>query len=404
MKVAVIGGGAAGFFAAISCKSHHPQAIVSIYEKSSKTLSKVKISGGGRCNVTHACPSKVEFLRHYPRGAKQLKKTFSHFDRDDTVRWFESRGVAIKAEEDGRMFPVTNDSQTIIDCLRHEVEKNGIFVHTRAEITHLTHDQEGFVLDFQSSSSERVDYVIFATGGSPKEASYDHYRKLGLSIVRPVSSLFTFNVVGESMLKNMMGLSVPYATVKIQGTKMMHQGAVLITHWGLSGPAVLKLSAWSARQLAEMNYKFNVQINWSGDLNEEGIREKLRAITEQKSRKKVINAKLIELPTRLWEYMLDRVAIDKHVIWSEVSKKNKNRLVNALLNDEYAVSGKTTFKEEFVTCGGIDVSEVDFYTMQCRKVPGLFFAGEVLDIDGVTGGFNFQAAWSTGFVAGRLGQ
>ncbi|MEO9802202.1 MAG: NAD(P)/FAD-dependent oxidoreductase [Reichenbachiella sp.] len=404
MKVAVIGGGAAGFFAAISCKTQHPDAAVSIFEKTAKTLTKVKVSGGGRCNVTNACEPQSEFLRHYPRGQKQLKKTFNHFNRKDTIEWFEKKGVLIKAESDGRMFPKTDDSQTIIDCLRNEVKNRGASVVTKVAIMALISEPEGFSLTFDSGQTQFFNHVIVATGGSSKSASYDWLRKLGHAIVEPVPSLFTFNIQDEPRLKALMGLAVPYALVKIQGTKLAQGGPVLITHWGLSGPAALKLSAWGARQLHEMKYDFNVQINWAGTMNEEMLRTEVTKTSEQQSKKKIINAKPFELPNRLWEYLLSRVDLKNDTIWTEVKKKDKNRLINVLLNDEYKVLGKTTFKEEFVTCGGVELSEVDFNTMESRKVPGMYFAGEVLDIDGVTGGFNFQAAWSTGFVAGKLGK
>lgn len=405
MKVAVIGGGAAGFFAAISCKTHHADAIVSIFEKSQKTLSKVKVSGGGRCNVTNACESKSDFLKHYPRGQKQLKKTFNHFDRMDTIEWFEGRGVKLKAEPDGRMFPITDDSQTIIDCLRNEIERSGVSIIGKRSITQLKpHANGGFELSFDSGDSDFYDHVIVATGGSPKSAAYDWLQQLGHEIIAPVPSLFTFNIPDEKKLKALMGLAVPNAVVKIQGTKMIQEGPVLVTHWGLSGPAVLKLSAWGARQLYDLNYNFKAQVNWAGSMNEEQIRQQVVATSDTQGKKKLLNAKPVEIPNRLWEYLLDRIEQDGNTIWAEVNKKQKNRLVNVLVNDEYAVVGKTTFKEEFVTCGGVDLSEVDFNTMESRKLPGLYFAGEVLDIDGVTGGFNFQAAWSTGFVAGKLGQ
>lgn len=402
MKVAVIGGGAAGFFAAISCRSHHQDAEVSIYEKSNKTLGKVKVSGGGRCNVTNACESKSEFLRHYPRGQKQLKKTFNSFDRDETIRWYEDRGVVLKKESDGRMFPVTDDSQTIIDCLRHEAKAHEISIQTSCGLSSIEVQSDGFELLFVSGSKQHFDYVIVATGGSPKRTGYDWLTKLGHHIIDPVPSLFTFNIPNETKLKVLMGLSVPQVVVKIQGSKLIQQGPLLITHWGLSGPAVLKLSAWGARELSTLQYTFKCQINWTGGMNEEELRALVVDTSQIHSKKKIGNAKVVDLPSRLWDYLLDRVALDEQTIWAEIKKKDKNRLINVLLNDEYQVVGKTTFKEEFVTCGGVDLSEVDFQSMQSKKVSGLYFAGEVLDLDGITGGFNFQAAWSTGYVAGRL--
>lgn len=404
MEVAILGGGAAGFFAAISCKHHHPGAKVTLIEKSNKTLSKVKVSGGGRCNVTNGCESNAEFLKHYPRGQKHLKKTFGQFNRADTVTWFEDRGVQLKTEDDGRMFPVTDDSQTIIDCLRNEVKKLGIKVLTGEAVGSLDQEKNGFYIKFKSGEVRHYQQVIVATGGSPKLSGYDWLRSLQIKIVDPVPSLFTFNIPEEAKLKALMGLSVSEATVKIQGTKMTQSGPLLITHWGLSGPAVLKLSAWGAKELHAMNYDFKIQINWTGELNEEQLREDLNRRIQDSGKKKISNARLADLPGRLWDYLLDRAGLNTSSVWSEVGKKDKNRLINLLVNDHYQVKGKTTFKEEFVTCGGVDLAEVDFHTMESRMHKGLFFAGEVLNIDGVTGGFNFQAAWSTGYVAGKLGE
>ncbi|MCV9385813.1 NAD(P)/FAD-dependent oxidoreductase [Reichenbachiella ulvae] len=402
MKVAVIGGGAAGFFAALSCKTHHPDASVDIIEASNKTLSKVKVSGGGRCNVTNACESRADFLRHYPRGSKQLKKTFAHFDRVGTIDWFAQRGVSLKTEPDGRMFPVTNDSQTIIDCLRNESQKLGVQILQKQRLENLKPDNNGFMISIQGEESA-YDRVIVSTGGSPKSSGYDWLRELGHAIVEPVPSLFTFNIPTEKKLIALSGTAVPKATVKIQGSKLVEQGPLLITHWGLSGPAVLKLSAWGARQLAEMDYQFSALVNWTAYDNENQAREQLQSELPNIEKKQISNINPFDLPKRLWAYLLDRVEIDPNKRWNELGKKDKNRLINVVCNDSYEISGKTTFKEEFVTCGGVDLAEVDFNTMASRQVPGLYFAGEVLNIDGITGGFNFQAAWSTGFVAGRLG-
>jgi len=400
MKVAIIGGGAAGFFAALSCKAHHPGADVDIFEASGKTLSKVKVSGGGRCNVTNACASKAEFLKQYPRGSKHLKKTFAKFDRDDTVTWFAQRGVELKTEPDGRMFPVTDDSQTIINCLRGEVDRLGISVLQKQRVESLEHKDGIFWLQIQGKT-QTYNRVIVATGGSPKPSGYEWLQKLGHNIVSPVPSLFTFNVPAEKKLKELLGTSVPMATVKIQGSKLQEKGPVLVTHWGLSGPAVLKLSAWGARHIYDIGYEFMVSVNWTPLENEEQVRTQLMQ-EWQNTDKKIQNANPFDISKRLWGYQLSRVDIDPDKRCHALSKKGKNRLINVLCNDNYAVQGKTTFKEEFVTCGGVALAEVDFHTMASRKVPGLYFAGEVLDIDGITGGFNFQAAWSTGFVAGQL--
>ena len=397
-KVAVIGGGAAGFFAALSAAQHHSSAHVVLFEKTAKLLSKVKISGGGRCNVTHHCFSPSALSKHYPRGGKQLKKAFGTFQASDTVAWFESRGVALKTEDDGRMFPTTDSSQTIIDCLVREADRLGVEIRMQAPVRDLVPiEAGGFDLN-----GERFDKVIVATGGSPKREGLAWLEDLGHTVVDPVPSLFTFNMPGESVT-DLMGVVVPEARVRLQGTKLVQEGPALITHWGMSGPAVLKLSAWGARDLAERDYHFTVQINWISMPNESEAAATMEEVVGEMRKKKVANACPFELPKKFWGYLLARAEIPADAVWLDLGKKAKNKLLNTLLNDVYQVRGKTTFKEEFVTCGGVTLGEVDFHTMQSRVVPGLYFAGEVLDVDGVTGGFNFQAAWTTGFVAGRLG-
>ena len=394
-KVAVIGGGAAGFFAALSTAQHHPNSRVVMYEKSDKLLSKVKISGGGRCNVTNATFKAGPLSKNYPRGGKSLKKTFAQFETQDTIDWFTARAVPLKTEADGRMFPATDSSQSIIDCLTHQAQKAGIEIRMRTPVQRITQQDDRIVVN-----DEAFDAVIVATGGSPKSSGFDWLAAMGHSITQPVPSLFTFNMPGESV-KEMMGLVVPDALVRIQGTKLSHQGPVLITHWGMSGPAVLKLSAWGARELQARGYAFNIQINWIGIANESEVLDIIEASLPENRKKKMANACPFELPKNFWLYVLKKSQVNPDMPWLELGKKSRNRLVNTLLNDIYAVKGKTTFKEEFVTCGGIKADEVDFGTMESRIVPSLFFAGEVLDVDGITGGFNFQAAWSTGFVAGR---
>ena len=396
-KVAVIGGGAAGFFAALSAAQHHPSAQVVLFEKTAKLLSKVKISGGGRCNVTHHCFSPSALSKHYPRGGKQLKKALGKFQASDTVAWFESRGVALKAESDGRMFPTTDSSQTIIDCLLHEADQHGVDIRLQSPVRELTPlAPSGFALN-----GERFDRVVVATGGSPKREGLAWLEALGHTVSNPVPSLFTFNMPGSDITA-LMGVVITNALVRIQGTKLTQQGPVLVTHWGMSGPAVLKLSAWGARELAERGYEFSVQVNWIGIGNEAEVNAAIDDAMPDIRRKKVANACPFELPKKFWEFLLARAEVPADAVWLDLGKKAKNKLVNTLLNDVHEVRGKTTFKEEFVTCGGIALSEVDFNTMQSRVVPGLYFAGEVLDVDGVTGGFNFQAAWTTGFVAGSL--
>jgi len=401
MEIAIIGGGAAGFFAAISCKTHHPEATVTIYEKTDKLLAKVKISGGGRCNVTHACFTNSQLVKYYPRGEKQLKKAFAQFTTTDTVKWFESRGVRLKAEADGRMFPVTDSSQTIINCLLREIDRLGIIIQMQQPVISIEKETDKFKLTFRDNVIY-VDKLIVATGGSPKLEGFDWLKKLGHSIESPVPSLFTFNMPNEP-IKSLMGVSVGNVSVRIPGTKLKTEGPLLITHWGMSGPAILKLSAWGARVLKDLHYQFTIQINWLGTMNEDQAREILVEETRLHPKKKISNSNPFQLPNRLYMFLLSKIDINPEMTLEEVGKKNQNRLLNTLLNDEYKVKGKTTFKEEFVTCGGINLNEVYIETMESKVCQGLYFAGEVLDIDGVTGGFNFQAAWTTGFIAGKLG-
>ena len=400
MKVAVVGGGAAGFFAAFSVKDHHPESQVTIFEKSDKLLSKVQISGGGRCNVTHACFQVSQLSKFYPRGAKQLKKAFSIFQPKDTVAWFAARGIDLKTESDGRMFPVTDDSQTIIDCFLHEVHVKKIQIIKQSRVNKLHPEKSGFTLVF-NESKQHFDKVIIASGASPKVRGFEWLKNIGHAIINPIPSLFTFNMP-EEPVKNLMGLVVENATARIQGTKLAYTGPVLITHWGMSGPAILKLSAWGARLLYDHNYKFNVQMNWLSVKSENEVHDIINSQMDRIRKKKIANANPFGLPNRMWLFLLKKVQINSDSPWMELSKKNRNKLVNVLLNDVYAVSGKTTFKEEFVTCGGVSLSDVDIKTMQSIVCKDLYFAGEVLDIDGITGGFNFQAAWTTGYIAGKL--
>lgn len=401
LQVAVIGGGAAGFFAAISAKTHHPEAKVTIYEKSDKLLSKVRISGGGRCNVTHHCFEIRELVKNYPRGERALKKAFGMFSPSDTIEWFQKRGVELKTESDGRMFPTTDDSETIINCLMQECQKLGIGIKTKSNIKKICLLDQGYELGFHRGGNVKADKVIVATGGSPRKRGFDWLRELGHEIEEPVPSLFTFNMPDEP-ISELMGVAADPVSVKIMGSKLQSSGPLLITHWGMSGPAVLKLSAFGARELNEMDYNFKVLVNWTGERNEQEVRDILRKIEGDHGMKKIANVNPFELPGRLWKFLIEKLDLGDEMIWQNMGKKNINRLVHLLTNDEYQVEGKTTFKEEFVTCGGISLQDVDMKTMQSRKSPELYFAGEVLDIDGVTGGFNFQAAWTTGFIAGRL--
>ncbi|MBC8398300.1 MAG: NAD(P)/FAD-dependent oxidoreductase [Flavobacteriales bacterium] len=396
MKIAVIGGGAAGFMAAITAKESNPEASVTIFEKTDKVLAKVKVSGGGRCNVTNATFSISQLTKNYPRGGKELKKSFNHFFTTDTVNWFEIRGVTLKTEADNRMFPSSNSSQTIVDLLLNTAENLAIRLSYKSKISAITPSENGINLSINGETLH-FDKVIIASGGSQKESGLEWLKKLGYKIISPVPSLFTFNMPKNPITK-LMGLSVPNVIASIKGSKLKQQGPLLITHWGMSGPAILKLSAWGAKDLAKQNYNFSVQINWLG-INEEELRSQFSSLTS--SRKQMYKHNPLEIPKRLWHFMLNKLEIAENQIWNELAKKNKNRLINMLLNDEFEVKGKTTFKEEFVSCGGIDLSEIDMQTMGSKRHKGIYFAGELLNIDGVTGGFNFQAAWTTGYLAGK---
>lgn len=396
MKIAVIGGGAAGFMAAITAKETNPNANVTIFEKTDKVLVKVKVSGGGRCNVTNATFSISQLIKNYPRGGRELKKSFNHFFTTDTVNWFESRGVSLKTEADNRMFPSSNSSQTIVDLLLNTAENLAIRLSYKSKISAITASENGINLSINGETLH-FDKVIIASGGSPKESGLDWLKKLGYKIISPVPSLFTFNMPKNPITK-LMGLSVLNVTASIKGSKLKQQGPLLITHWGMSGPAILKLSAWGAQDLAKQNYNFSVQVNWLA-MNEEELRSQFSSLTS--SRKQMYKHNPLEIPKRLWHFMLNKLEIAENQIWNELAKKNKNRLINMLLNDEFEVKGKTTFKEEFVSCGGIDLSEIDMQTMESKRHKGIYFAGELLNIDGVTGGFNFQAAWTTGYLAGK---
>ncbi len=396
--LAVVGGGAAGFFAAVNAARLHPRWRVVIFEQSKQVLAKVRISGGGRCNVTHACFDPAELVKFYPRGQKELRQLFSRFSTGDTVHWFESRGVKLKTESDGRMFPVSDSSQSIIDCLLHEAQTYGVEVRLQHDVQQLQPIQQGFELAFRHApAAVKAKKVLLATGGHPNEAGYAWLKDLGLPIVPPVPSLFTFNLP-KNPITNLMGVSVPAARVRLPEFKKEQTGPLLITHWGVSGPAVLKLSALAARELHAKQYKFRVLVNWLP--NEEG--DSLRALFEDyrayAGAAKVVNRFEVDLPARLRLFLLQQAGIGENQRWSEVNNKQINRLIELLLNHELQASGKTTFKEEFVTSGGVARDAIDFTSMQCRQIPGLYLAGELLDIDALTGGFNFQAAWSAGWV------
>jgi len=397
----VAGGGAAGFFAAVTAARMNPGLKVILVEKSGKLLSKVKVSGGGRCNVTHACFSIPEMFRKYPRGANFVKKTFHQFFTTDTIQWFEERGVRLKTESDGRMFPVSNSSQTIIDCLLQEANKYGIEIRLHHEIKNIYYksDPLAYEIRFNNDLSVPADFICLASGGYPKSSMFDWILPSGHRIEDPVPSLFTFNMPGNTVT-SLRGISVPDAQVKISGEALNERGPLLITHWGMSGPVILKLSAWGARILKTKDYRFEILVNWLGDRTDILIRDEIQMLRHSSGGKKIRQKNTWDLPQRLWEWLVEQSGIpDIH--WADLSAPLLNVLVRNLTNQSFKVEGKTTFKEEFVTAGGLLLSEIHHHTMESLIRPGLYFAGEILDVDGVTGGFNFQHAWTSGFIAGK---
>ena len=399
-KLVVIGGGAAGFFCAVNAARMNPELEVIIVEKSGKLLSKVRVSGGGRCNTTHACFDIAEMSKKYPRGGNFVKKTFHQFFTTDTINWFDERGVKLKAEEDGRMFPVTDSSETIINCLLREADKYNVTIRTNTEVKEIIRLGEIFEIKTVNGQLTTANYICIASGGYPKSSMFEWLRELGHTIEEPVPSLFTFNIPGHPITK-LMGVSVEKARVKIIGTKLEQEGPLLITHWGLSGPAVLKLSSWGARQLAISNWQFSILINWLPNFNEQQLTEKFQTLRFEMASQKIMNRNPFGLPQRLWEFLLEHSEVNKEKRYADLPAKEQNKLIKNLCACEFGIKGKTTFKEEFVTAGGIKLSEVDANTMMSKKVSNLFFAGEVLDVDGITGGFNFQHAWTSGFIAAK---
>jgi predicted Rossmann fold flavoprotein len=397
----VVGGGAAGFFAAINFAEAKPGSKVVILEKTPKFLSKVAISGGGRCNVTHDCRSLSRLLEAYPRGGKKLKSLFQAFGVEDTIKWFESRGVRLKTEEDGRMFPVTDKSTSITDCLIIESEKMGVERIPYCEVGQIVPVVKGYELRLERKAiTWQSPKVILATGGYPKSDQYGFLSALDLNIVDPVPSLFTFNMPLHPF-ENLPGVSVPDAEVIICGTDFKHRGPLLITHWGISGPAVIVLSSLAARDLFDRHYDFEVMINWVADSQEAGIRAWMEEQIQQHGSKKVGNSTYANLPDRLWKSLCQRSGLEEDERWSTLERKKKNRLLEQIYRCNMKVSGKTTFKEEFVTSGGISLEELRLPDMELKKWPGLYAVGELTDVDGITGGYNFQYAWSSGFMAGR---
>jgi len=398
-RLIVVGGGAAGFFCAINAAKSNPLLKVTVVEKSNKVLSKVKVSGGGRCNVTHACFEINELFKKYPRGQNFLKKAFHWFNTNHTIQWFEERGVKLKTEADGRMFPVTNNSQTIIDCLTREVNKYNVEILFQTEIKHIKKTGTGFLLQ-TTNHQLQTDFLCIAAGGYPKSTQFEWLKQTGHTIEEPVPSLFTFNIPNNNITE-LMGVSVEKTTVKIQSTKLSETAPLLITHWGLSGPAVLKLSAWGARELAQLQYDFNITVNWLPAFNENSLRDEWMQLRKQLASQKIGSKNPFDLPQRLWLYLLNFCKINNETRWADLSTDCQSKLIKTLTAQVFHVKGKTTFKEEFVTCGGIKLQEIDVNTMQSKLIPGLFFAGEVMDVDGITGGFNFQHAWTSGWIAAK---
>ncbi len=402
-KLIVIGGGAAGFFTAVNAARLSPDLQVTILEKTGRILSKVSVSGGGRCNVTHACFDIASMIQFYPRGANFLKKAFHHFFTKDTIQWFEERGVKLKTESDGRMFPVSNTSSSIMNCLMLEADKYHVAVQKNSGVKAIIPGEELFTLEMENGKPLMADYICIACGGFPKAEHFIWLTKLGHTISTPVPSLFTFNMPDQKSAQHsltaLMGVSVPKAMVKIQGTKLQSTGPLLVTHWGISGPAVLKLSAWGARELAEKSYRFNISINWIPPYTEHTLRSEWQEIRQNNSGRKLISGNPFDLPARLWEYLLAESDVEAAQRWDDLKTGQQNVLIQKLTMQSFAVKGKTTFKEEFVTAGGISLKEVDVNTMQSKLHKGLFFAGEILDVDGITGGFNFQHAWTSGWIA-----
>ncbi|GAB2544378.1 BaiN/RdsA family NAD(P)/FAD-dependent oxidoreductase [Spirosoma aerophilum] len=400
LSIVVIGGGAAGFFGAITAAETFPEATVTILEKTRTVLNKVRISGGGRCNVTHACFDNRLLVKHYPRGEKPLRPLLNLFDATATVAWFEKRGVTLKTEADGRMFPSTNTSDTIVNCLFETARRLNVRIRTSCGVSSLLPTQDGrWQLHLLTDEIIDADRVLIATGGFPKVEGYDWLPAQSEPTQSPVPSLFTFNVP-DSPLLPLAGVSVPDARVSIIGTKQEQRGPLLITHWGFSGPAVLRLSAWAARDLANIDYRFTLRVNWTPTLNENELRAALQDFRQQNGRKQVVSQNPFGLPSRLWQALTTESGISETQRWADLPAKPLNRLSERLTNSQFQVVGKSTFKEEFVTCGGISFGSLNAQTLESKAHPGLFFAGEVLDIDGITGGFNFQSAWTTGFVAG----
>lgn len=391
--IIIVGGGAAGFFTAINIVEKNPKLKVAILERGKEVLSKVRISGGGRCNVTHACFVPNDLVKFYPRGEKELRGPFHQFCSGDTIEWFEKHGVELKIEEDGRMFPISDSSQTIIDCFLIATQKLKIDILTSQSVQSLYKGENYWKVE-TTNETYSCQKIVMTTGSNPK--IWEMLAEIGHSIVPAVPSLFTFNIK-DKRIKDLMGLSA-FASVKVKNTKFSASGPLLITHWGMSGPGILRLSAWGARELFDKNYQFVIQVNWLNDLAFEETIEKLKELKQEHSKKAVSKKSPFELPNRLWESLVLASEISEETKWADLSKNQLTNLASQLTNGEFQVNGKSTFKEEFVTAGGIDLKEINFKTMESKLYQNLYFAGEILNIDAITGGFNFQNAWTGGFI------
>jgi predicted Rossmann fold flavoprotein len=400
-RIVIVGGGAAGFFAALACAEAGTAGEILILEKTSQFLSKVKISGGGRCNVTHACFNEREFATRFPRGERALIAPLKQFQATDTVAWFAARGVKLKTERDGRMFPVTDSSQTIIDCLLDAARTRGVKLKTNCSVERVAKNPDDeFELTLSNGETLACDKLLLATGGCRTPALGQLAVSLGHTLEAPVPSLFTFHIE-TTWLRALAGISVEPVEVTVAETKLRERGALLITHWGLSGPVILRVSAWGARVLHEMDYRCVLRVNWLPQFNDEKLAREFETRRGAQAARFVVNSPIAPLPARLWEQLVLAAGIPRETRWSALSRPAQHQLIQQLLRADFPVTGKSLNKDEFVTCGGVKLGEVDFKTMQSRVCPGLFFAGELLDIDGITGGFNFQAAWTTGWLAGK---
>ena len=411
-KVVVVGGGAAGFFCAIQIAELHPHWEIIILEKSNKLLSKVKVSGGGRCNVTHACPDVELLLKKYPRGPRFLKKSFYQFATKNTIEWFANNGVNLHTEKDGRMFPTTNSSETIIDCFLRKVHQYKIQVLTQHEVLDVKQHAENssrsssknnFTIQLQGRQAMQADAICLAMGGMIKLDAVNKFKWLtdfGHTIVAPVPSLFTFNTL-DKKITTLMGVAVDKANIQWKGNKISETGPLLITHWGISGPAAIKLSAWCAREMAEVNYEGAIVINWTPEYNEASLKMEWLNFRQDFGKRTMGSKNPFNLPGRLWDYLLQEASIDSNIKWADLKSGNQQMLIQLLTRYTLDIKGKTTFKEEFVTCGGVDLKDIDALTMESKLVQGLHFAGEMMDVDGITGGFNFQHAWTSGWLAAQ---